>query len=40
MEEFLNWLLPILRDVGLKLLSSIIVFIVGRLLIRALIRIL
>ena len=38
MEEFLNWLIPILQDVGLKLLISIVIFVVCRLIIKAIVK--
>ena len=38
MEQFLNWIIPILQDVGLKLLISIAIFIVCRLLIKAVVK--
>ena len=38
MEKFLNWIIPILQDVGLKLLISIAIFIVCRLLIKAVVK--
>ena len=38
MEKFLNWIIPILQDVGLKLLISIAIFIVCRLIIRAVVK--
>ena len=38
MEQFLNWIIPILRDVGLKLLISFAIFIVCRVFIRAVVR--
>ena len=40
MEEFLNWLLPILQDVGLKLLISVAIFIVCRFIIKAVVKML
>ena len=38
MEKFLNWLIPILQDVGLKLLISIVIFVVCRLIIKAIVK--
>lgn len=38
MEKFLNWLIPILRDAGLKLLISAVVFIVCRLIIKSIVK--
>ena len=38
MEQFLNWIIPILQDVGLKLLISVAIFIVGRFIIRAVVK--
>lgn len=38
MEAFLAWLIPILQDVGLKLLVSILLFFIGRLTARALVK--
>ena len=38
MEDFLNWLIPILRDIGLKLLASILLFIGGRLIIKSTVK--
>lgn len=38
MEKFLNWIVPILQDVGLKLLISIAIFIVCRLIIKAVVK--
>ena len=35
MEEFFTWLIPVLRDIGLKLLASILLFIGGRLIIKS-----
>lgn len=36
--EFLNWIIPILQDVGLKLLISIAIFIVCRFIIKAIVK--
>ena len=38
LEQFWNWLIPILQDVGLKLLISIAIFIVCRLIIKAIVK--
>ncbi len=38
MEQFLNWLIAVAQDVGLKLLASLLVFIVGRIIIRAVVK--
>lgn len=38
MDQFLNWMVGVLQDVGLKLIASAIVFIVGRFLIKLLIK--
>ena len=38
MKEFLNWLIPILRDIGLKLFLSALLFIVGRLAVRSTVK--
>ena len=38
MEKFLNWIVPILQDVGLKLLISIVLFIVCRFIIKAIVK--
>lgn len=38
MEQFLNWIIPILQDVGLKLLISIAIFIVCRFIIKAVVK--
>ena len=38
MEDFLNWLIPILKKVGLKLAVSILLFVIGRLITKALVR--
>ena len=38
MEKFLNWIIPILQDVGLKLLISIAIFIVCRFIIKAVVK--
>ncbi len=38
MEKFLNWIIPILQDVGLKLLISIAIFIVCRLIIKTVVK--
>ena len=38
MEDFLNWLIPILKNVGLKLAVSILLFVIGRLITKALVR--
>ncbi len=38
MDQFVNWLIAVLQDVGLKLLASLVVFIVGRFLIKFLIK--
>lgn len=38
MEKFLNWIIPILQDVGLKLLISIVIFVVCRLIIKAIVK--
>ena len=38
MEKFLSWIVPILQDVGLKLLISIAIFIVCRLIIKAVVK--
>lgn len=38
MEKFLNWIIPILQDVGLKLFISIAIFIVCRLIIKAVVK--
>ena len=38
MEQFLNWIIPILQDVGLKLLISIVIFIVCRFIIKAVVK--
>ncbi len=38
MEDFLNWLVALAKDVGLKLLVSLIVFIVGRIIIKAVVK--
>ena len=38
MEKFLNWIVPILQDVGLKLLISIALFIVCRFIIKAIVK--
>ena len=38
MEKFLNWLIPILQDVGLKLLISVALFIVCRFIIKAVVK--
>jgi len=38
MEDFLNWLIAVAQDVGLKLLASILVFIVGRIIIKAVVK--
>ena len=35
MKYFLSWLIPILQDIGLKLLASILLFIGGRLIIKS-----
>lgn len=38
MDQFLNWMVGVLQDVGLKLIAAAIVFIVGRFLIKLLIK--
>ena len=38
MEKFLNWIVPILQDVGLKLLISVVIFIVCRFIIKAVVK--
>lgn len=38
MEEFFTWLIPVLRDIGLKLLASILLFIGGRLIIKSTVK--
>ena len=38
MEDFLNWLIPVLKNVGLKLAVSILLFVIGRLITKALVR--
>ena len=38
MEKFFDWIIPILQDVGLKLLISIAIFIVCRLIIKAVVK--
>lgn len=38
MEKFLNWIIPILQDVGLKLLISIVIFIVCRFIIKMVVK--
>ena len=38
MEQFLNWIIPILQDIGLKLLVSIAIFIVCRLIIKSIVK--
>ena len=35
MKDFLAWLIPILQDIGLKLLASVLLFIGGRLIIKS-----
>ena len=40
MKDFLSWLIPILQDIGLKLLASILLFIGGRLIIKSTVKIL
>jgi len=40
MEKFLNWIIPILQDVGLKLLISVAIFVVCRFLIKAVVKML
>ena len=40
MEDFLNWLIPILQDIGLKLFASALLFIVGRLIIKSILKVL
>ena len=38
MKQFLEWIIPILQDVGLKLLISAVIFIVCRLIIKAVVK--
>ena len=38
MEQFLNWIIPILQDVGFKLLISVAIFIVCRFIIKAVVK--
>ena len=38
MEKFLNWIIPILQDVGLKLLISIAIFVVCRFIIKTVVK--
>lgn len=38
MKEFLVWLIPILQDIGLKLLASVLLFIGGRLIIKSAVK--
>ena len=38
MEDFLNWLIPVLKNAGLKLAVSILLFVIGRLITKALVR--
>ena len=38
MEKFLNWIIPILQDVGLKLLISIVIFIVCQFIIKMVVK--
>ena len=35
MKDFLAWLIPVLQDIGLKLLASVLLFIGGRLIIKS-----
>ena len=39
MENFLNWLVGVAQNVGLKLLAAILVWIVGSLLIKGILKI-
>ena len=38
MEEFLNWLLDVAKNLGLKLLAALVIFIVGRIVIKAVVK--
>ncbi|MBQ7336191.1 MAG: mechanosensitive ion channel [Clostridia bacterium] len=38
MEEFWKWLLEVARDVGLKLIAALLVFLIGRMVIRAVVK--
>ena len=40
MEDFFAWLIPILQDIGLKLFASVLLFIVGRLIIKSILKVL